>query len=48
MGDTISYADITIAAWILWIKKIFGSDSKEPPLSPTSKAGRVLLHEAYL
>jgi glutathione S-transferase len=29
LGDVISYADITIAAWILWMKTIFGADSKE-------------------
>jgi len=29
MGDVISYADITISAWILWIQRIFGVGSKE-------------------
>lgn len=29
MGDVISYGDITISAWILWIQRIFGVGSKE-------------------
>jgi len=29
MGDTISYADITIAAFLLWIREVFGPESRE-------------------
>ncbi|KAI1790148.1 hypothetical protein LXA43DRAFT_1074928 [Ganoderma leucocontextum] len=29
MGDRISYADITVASFLLWIKIVLGEDSKE-------------------
>ena len=29
MGDTISYADLTIVGWVLFVKLIFGSESRE-------------------
>jgi hypothetical protein len=29
LGDTISCADVTIASWVLWIKRSFGVQSQE-------------------
>nr|AWK67868.1 glutathione transferase-like protein [Sparassis latifolia] len=29
MGDTIHYADITIAGWLVWMKKVLGPESQE-------------------
>jgi len=28
-GDKMSYADLFIAAWLMWVKRILGSDSSE-------------------
>jgi len=29
LGDTISFADLTIAAWVIWLKRSFGAESQE-------------------
>lgn len=29
LGDTISFADVTIAAWVLWLKRTLGAESQE-------------------
>ncbi|KIM81117.1 hypothetical protein PILCRDRAFT_97761 [Piloderma croceum F 1598] len=29
LGDTISFADVTIASWVLWIKRSIGAQSQE-------------------
>jgi len=29
LGDTISFADVTIASWVLWFKRSFGAQSQE-------------------
>jgi glutathione S-transferase len=29
LGDTISFADVTIASWVLWIKRSIGDQSQE-------------------
>ncbi|KAK0202353.1 hypothetical protein DFS33DRAFT_1275466 [Desarmillaria ectypa] len=29
MGDTVSYADFTVGAWLLWVRIVYGADSEE-------------------
>ncbi|KAH9942894.1 hypothetical protein B0H21DRAFT_695862 [Amylocystis lapponica] len=29
LGDTIRYADIVVAGWLVWVKKVYGPDSPE-------------------
>ncbi|THH18198.1 hypothetical protein EW146_g2737 [Bondarzewia mesenterica] len=29
MGDEVTYADVTLAGWLMWVKSIYGKNSKE-------------------
>ncbi|OCH88479.1 hypothetical protein OBBRIDRAFT_758180 [Obba rivulosa] len=29
MGDKVSYADITVAGWVVWVKRVLGPDSAD-------------------
>jgi hypothetical protein len=33
LGDTISFTDVTIASWVLWIKRSLGAESQEWKIS---------------
>ncbi|KAK0215847.1 hypothetical protein EDD85DRAFT_443160 [Armillaria nabsnona] len=40
MGDILSYADFTVAAWVLWVRLIYGADSEEWKDMSTWHVGR--------